>query len=725
MPSIVINEKDETLAGLAASSTDVAFVPGFAATNTNYLIFDISGVEADRFTPGFPTKSKVENPDPQKSDDWVDANIENISFPLNDPLISGTGDKPQFACNVIDKKTWKCVSNENDVADEGRYVWVEQDNYIQPCPENVPTLCTTLAEFETYFGKTPYQFGENAQSEEKNSVYDLFEAGVIPRGNRYMYRSGDFEKSYTYAKELIRYGLPVVYENICERGTEKFDYGDSETATKGSVTYNRSELSATAKDAKFTEMGIYSFEFMGDGKWCMSLNCAEGHIIKNIEDYLTITGGAHIGDIIIIKVTKDASITVEVERGDFEGYISVNETVLKSYMVEKGAPVCNASVRCKEVNGKLCWVAPDSEGEERVIDIEDMGLIVREKKNVAVGDYFTFYCKFTRDYQKEEPSVKYLYNHLSDCYTNPDKLLDKGEYTIKYITSGAYPVYELKENVGEVATAMIQCAYNRGDAVALIDHANNPERPLKGTDGSGSVYSHVKNKVENRLPKSDELNTFGAMFTPWATYSCTTAPANHQVITLPASFGYLTALGVSIVTNPNWIATAGVNRGLPPTIGSLDTIERLTNTIADSYQPRDNVAINAITFIKPYGLTIWGNRTLVSNADGNLKATSFLNIRNAVSDIKKLAYTSAKSLMFEQNSDLLWNKFKTKMTPLLDKMISGYGLSSYKLIRGTTKYNGDPLAKGEVAAIIKIVPLYAVEDFEITVVMSDENVDVQ
>lgn len=208
------------------------------------------------------------------------------------------------------------------------------------------------------------------------------------------------------------------------------------------------------------------------------------------------------------------------------------------------------------------------------------------------------------------------------------------------------------------------------------------------------------------------------MFTPWAVYTTVKegvkVPASQV---MPASFGYLLSLGKSIKTNANWLATAGVARGLVPYIQSLNTVDRLSNTIANLYQPRDNIAINPITDIKPYGLTIWGNRTLRKNV-GDLAATSMLNIRNLVSDVKKVAYTTAKSLMFEQNSDVLWVNFKAGITPTLDRMLSGQGVSGYKIIRGETT------TKAKVVAEIKIYPLYAVEDFEITVVISDEEVSV-
>ena len=52
--------------------------------------------------------------------------------------------------------------------------------------------------------------------------------------------------------------------------------------------------------------------------------------------------------------------------------------------------------------------------------------------------------------------------------------------------------------------------------------------------------------------------------------------------------------------------------------------------------------------MSPFGLRIWGNRTLFDNSGkGNLTASSFLNIRNLCSDIKKTVWTAARTLTFE------------------------------------------------------------------------------
>lgn len=147
------------------------------------------------------------------------------------------------------------------------------------------------------------------------------------------------------------------------------------------------------------------------------------------------------------------------------------------------------------------------------------------------------------------------------------------------------------------------------------------------------------------LPNSlgEDAFTYAAMFTPYGVYSCSTV--GKQVM-LPASHGYLSALAASVQTNGNWMAAAGVQRGAVPNLVALS--QNITNAIADSYQPRDGIAINAITNIKPYGLTIWGNRTLKNNAKkGDLTATSFLNIRQLTNDVKRTVWVAAKTLTFE------------------------------------------------------------------------------
>ena len=309
----------------------------------------------------------------------------------------------------------------------------------------------------------------------------------------------------------------------------------------------------------------------------------------------------------------------------------------------------------------------------------------------------------------DEFTVDGLYNTLSNrnFFNKEGRLTDKGEYQIKYLTSGAYPVFEYSNNL--VADNFLACAAERGDCVAIIDHTNNVKRAII-PDGSSTVFDVACEYFKDKNPTA----IYGTMFTPWYRCNCNSI---GQTLEMPASLAYLTAFAQSLKNYPNFLATAGAVRGVVPNF--VSPCQLITNALADSYQPRNNVSINAITNIKPYGNLIWGNRTLKNNAvAGNLTAQSFLNVRNMSSDIKKVVYTTSKSLTFEQNNDITWGNFKAKIVPTLDKLQAGNGISGYQILKLKTT------EKAKIVALIRIFPIEPVEDFDITIELSDAGVSI-
>lgn len=352
------------------------------------------------------------------------------------------------------------------------------------------------------------------------------------------------------------------------------------------------------------------------------------------------------------------------------------------------------------------------------------------------------YANLTPTDETDTPSyLDMLYNvdennivHAADTLkTALETIVDKGTYSVKYITLGGYPaVFKRLEESEDgsvritgaqtgLAQDLINVAATRGDAVALVDYQLDCEQAVFDLNATGSFYGMMQSTLG-----SIKDSEFGTMMYPWAVYSSSIGD-----IKLPASFAYLMCVARAIKRGPNWLAMAGVARGQVPNIKKLLTPgEILTNTAAEEMQPkfgRDNqkMSVNCITNIRPYGLTLWGNRTLKPlDENKGTVALSFLNTRNMISDIKKLLYTTAKELMFEQDTDDLWRRFKEGIRPLLDKLKSGSGIADYQIVRGTTRYNGDPLTRGEVAAVIKVYPLTAVEYFELAVEINDQDVTV-
>ena len=132
------------------------------------------------------------------------------------------------------------------------------------------------------------------------------------------------------------------------------------------------------------------------------------------------------------------------------------------------------------------------------------------------------------------------------------------------------------------------------------------------------------------------------MFTPWCTfqfpsYEVFEDKGDHieklAPINMPGSLAYLLDFGTSIANNnANWLAAAGASRGYIPYLKS--PLIYLNESQIESYQQKTGISINPIARINPYGVIIWGNRTLNNKASG-LVASSFLNISQIWNDIKK------------------------------------------------------------------------------------------
>lgn len=536
-------------------------------------------------------------------------------------------------------------------------------------PIGVPTLCQTYDEFTSTFGSEPYKFVE--------ADIDGF-----TKADRCCVHKGDLDRGYVMAAELLNAGLQVMFERVDQNvasdaqpivAVATTDEVDRMTALENGVyQYTTCKEKESEKFAfKFLLRASNLAQENGVVTDTVSVGVRMAEALENV----TITLGA-------ITFTKTTGVTVEGNKINLAGV---------------HAHTLDYLVFTAEVN--VAVTAPE---EGKVVKFAIVGVEGESAEAPVV----------------ETSKLNYLYEQFATLF---DKLEDKGQYSVKYITSGGYPTYFVGDET--VALSMMNVAALRGDAIAIIDHEYDISRPLTYRDPK-SIYYAV-----NKTFKSQEDATYAAMFTPYGQYSLTRVGGKTI---MPASFGYLKSLATAIKTSPNWLAMAGVSRGQVPGYTPIDGDPIITNVIAENYQPKqadgegiNTIGINAITNIRPYGQCIWGNRTLAMTPSLGGEPKNFLNTRNMISDIKKLAYTTAKELMFEQNSDTLWLKFKSGVSPLLEQLRSGNGISDYKLIKGTTHYDGIQLARNELAAVIRIYPMYAVEYFEITVVVTDEDVAVE
>lgn len=177
-----------------------------------------------------------------------------------------------------------------------------------------------------------------------------------------------------------------------------------------------------------------------------------------------------------------------------------------------------------------------------------------------------------------------------------------------------------------------------------------------------------------------------------------------------------------------WLAIAGSTRGAIPYNYKVDGFlkeEDIDNMQLRTKDENNLIAINPIVNMNPFGTRIWGNRTCLPNntvtdEDENtneytdqLVASSFANIRIAICDIKKALYKAARKYQFEQNTDVLWVNFTSEVNSLLEEMKSSYGIVGYRWKRETAS------ERAKLKATLQIVPIEAVEDFDLTIELAD------
>lgn len=161
--------------------------------------------------------------------------------------------------------------------------------------------------------------------------------------------------------------------------------------------------------------------------------------------------------------------------------------------------------------------------------------------------------------------------------------------------------------------------------------------------------------------------------------------------------------------NPAWLATAGAKRGAIPV---AVTVGDLTEAELDTMQTSGN-PVNPIANISPWGVRIWGDRTAMEISSTGPVASNFATVRIAMCWLKKRLYLAAKTYQFEQDNDVLWVNFTSKVNSLLEEMVQSSGIGGYRWLREAAD------GRGKLKATLTIVPTYPVDDFDLTIDLTD------
>lgn len=290
--------------------------------------------------------------------------------------------------------------------------------------------------------------------------------------------------------------------------------------------------------------------------------------------------------------------------------------------------------------------------------------------------------------------------------------------------------YEVEEDI-----PLFERTRRRGDCIALIDldEAAIARRAQAGlregsTISTKTLVNAIKSEIRT-LPAS--INKYSAIFCSSVnysnnsrsgidTYASDTGSEGYNNSRFPATFHYLACFDQMLLNNfREWFAVAGFTRGV-----SAYTIDSTRFDLGDiavqALEPRylddkdENQITRAVNVIvrNQNSYYLWGNRT-GHKLEKELVASHFLNVRQLCTSIKKYVYTLCRNFTFDPNSDILWANFTLALKPLLETMKVGQGIKDYRIQKVATSL------KGTLAARIRIIPIEAVEDFDIELVLED------
>lgn len=392
----------------------------------------------------------------------------------------------------------------------------------------------------------------------------------------------------------------------------------------------------------------------------------------------------------------------------------------KTYVFKEPATGGAAAASADDEAGYTKFIRLDSEGHDEIYQAHYGNQIAYELLSMG----------YTVLYKKIE-STEYL---SQASFWNPlkDKTLYDFRYLLSGLANGNAAVYQNMVNVAEFNpedekgspfdTVEITNR-GRGDCIALLD--------IDESTYLGKTQEQAITAVRDFAKANVTKSKYAAAFAPSVRYDsgCLSQPGEFgDNDWFPASFHYLACAANSAERFNEWYANAGYTRGISnrytiKSVGckfgeaAVQMLQRRAAYVENNVTLLD-LAVNPIINLRGSHY-VWGNRTTfpLGNANdpinGDLKASHFLNIRQLCSSIKKDVYMACRRITFDPNSDMLWINFCNLIKPLLETMKADQGIADYKIMKVKNK------RKAFLSVIIRIVPIEAVEDFDISIHLED------
>lgn len=266
----------------------------------------------------------------------------------------------------------------------------------------------------------------------------------------------------------------------------------------------------------------------------------------------------------------------------------------------------------------------------------------------------------------------------------------------------------------KITDKVLEIASSRSDALAIIDLQSGFEPA--NVEAASNVAGSVKETISDVVGRN--FNTsYGAAYYPWIRLRDTLS-GNGDVIMAPPSVAAIGAIARSEAVSEPWFAPAGFNRGGIRQLGGargpqvVGTWEHLTKDNRDDLYAEN---INPIArFPAINEIVIFGQKTLQQTPS----ALDRINVRRLMIFLKKAIKRIADTILFDQNVNTTWLRFRTEADAVLASVQTRLGLVDYKIVLDETTTTPDYIDRNILYAKIFVKPARAIEfiavDFVIT-----------
>jgi hypothetical protein len=283
--------------------------------------------------------------------------------------------------------------------------------------------------------------------------------------------------------------------------------------------------------------------------------------------------------------------------------------------------------------------------------------------------------------------------------------------------------YELLAMPGLVEGAaldrIIDVAEERGDCLSVVD-INGIYRDAY--DNGGTVQNASINTTVTNLNTRQIDSSYACTFYPNVRMRDTLS-GNDTVLIAPPSVAAIGAIARSEASSQPWFAPAGFNRGGLSRLGGsrgpvvVGTVEHLTKDDRDVLYSAN---INPIARFPATGDTvIFGQKTLQQTPS----ALDRINVRRLMIYLKRRIGDIADTILFDQNLQATWNRFKTRADAVLSEVKSELGITEYRLVLDETTTTPDLIDRNIMYAQIYVKPARAIEFIAIDFIITQTGVE--